>query len=231
VTVVSLPRELSRNALGGRSGAGVRVAIVDSGVHAAHPHVRHVAAAIGVDAEGRRHDDAVDRLGHGTAVAAVIREEAPDAELLVAKVFDRQLTGTVQALVAGIGWAVEQRAHLINLSLGTQNPAHAAVLQAAVVAARTAGALVVCAGAQDGVDWLPGTLDGVVAVTLDWSLDRDACVVEDDGPPRMRVRASGLPRPIPGVPPERNLRGVSFAVANVIGMLALVPPGGRAEYD
>ena len=68
-------------------------------------------------------------------------------------------------------------------------------------------------------------------MTLDWSLDRHACVVEDDGPPRMRVRASGLPRPIPGVPPERNLRGVSFAVANVTGILALVPPGRLAERE
>jgi hypothetical protein len=32
--------------------------------------------------------------------------------------------------------------------------------------------------------------------------------------------ASGQPRPIPGVPPERNLNGVSFAVANVSGFLA-----------
>ena len=34
--------------------------------------------------------------------------------------------------------------------------------------------------------------------------------------------ASGFPRPIPGVPPERNLSGISFAVANVTGFLALV---------
>jgi subtilisin family serine protease len=214
------PRVLSLDALDGRTGRGVRVAIVDSGVHATHPHVQGIAAGTGIDPFGARHDDYVDRLGHGTAVAAVIREKAPEAALLVAKVFDQQLTGTVQALVAGIGWAVEQRAHFINLSLGTQTEAHAPVLQAAVAAARTAGALVVCAGVQDGVRWLPGALDGVVAVTLDWSLDRATCVVDDQGPPRMHVRATGLPRPIPGVPPGRNLRGVSFAVANVTGLLA-----------
>jgi hypothetical protein len=33
-------------------------------------------------------------------------------------------------------------------------------------------------------------------------------------------RATGVPRPIPGVPPERNLKGLSFAVANVTGILA-----------
>lgn len=36
----------------------------------------------------------------------------------------------------------------------------------------------------------------------------------------MVARASGYPRPIPGVPPERNLKGISFAVANVTGVLA-----------
>ena len=34
------------------------------------------------------------------------------------------------------------------------------------------------------------------------------------------LRASGYPRPIPGVPPEHNLRGISFAVANATALLA-----------
>ena len=39
-------------------------------------------------------------------------------------------------------------------------------------------------------------------------------------------RASPYPRPIDGVPPERNLKGLSFAVANVTGLLAAeVRPG------
>ena len=64
-----------------RTGRGVRVAVIDSGVHAAHPHVQGVAGGIGIDASGAMHDDYVDRLGHGTAVAAVIREKAPSAEI------------------------------------------------------------------------------------------------------------------------------------------------------
>jgi hypothetical protein len=36
----------------------------------------------------------------------------------------------------------------------------------------------------------------------------------------LRLRAAGYPRPIPGVPPERNLKGVSFAVANATGAIA-----------
>jgi hypothetical protein len=210
-----------------RTGRGVRIAIIDSGVHAPHPHVGGVAGGVGIDADGGQHPDAVDRLGHGTAVAAVIREKAPEAELWIAKVFDRKLTASVEALVAGIDWALTRRVHLINLSLGTANPAHEDLLRSAVARVRAAGAWIVTAGPQGDVRWLPGALDDVVPVTLDWTLPRDTCTLEtrveaaDPATHGLCARASGLPRPIPGVPPERNIKGLSFAVANVTGLLAL----------
>ncbi len=231
------------------TGRGLRVAVIDSGVHAAHPHVAGgTMDGIGIDAEGARDPEYVDRLGHGTAVAAVIREKAPEAALLVARVFVRELKTTATALVAAIDWAVEQRADLINLSLGTANPDHGDRLRRALAGARARGALVVAAGLQDGVAWLPGSLPGAMAVHVDWTLPREHCVVEDrlagsgetlragervqpvsEGMPlgearvrarQLTIRASGYPRPIPGVPPERNLKGISFAVANATGMLA-----------
>ena len=166
-------------------------------------------------------DDYLDRLGHGTAVTAAIREKAPGAEVLIARVFDRRLDTTVDALVAAIQWGVTQGAHLINLSLGTANAGHAERLQAAVSAATAAGAWVIAAGEQEGTRWLPGSLDQVVSVALDWTLPREACVVEPREGSLPLVRASGFPRPIPGLPPERNLKGLSFAVANATGLLAL----------
>lgn len=203
----------------------MRIAIVDSGVHALHPHVGGVAGGVGIDVESGPSQDFVDRLGHGTAVAAVIREKAPEAELWIAKVFDRKLAASVEMLVAGIEWALTRRAHLINLSLGTANPAHEDLLCRAVARARAAGVWIVTAGEQDDVRWLPGALGGVVPVTLDWTLPRESCTLEARGdaadPPGLRARASGFPRPIPGVPPERNIKGLSFAVANVTGLLAL----------
>jgi hypothetical protein len=43
---------------------------------------------------------------------------------------------------------------------------------------------------------------------------------------------SGYPRPVPGVPPERNLKGISFAVANVTGLLAReMSAGSRLSCD
>lgn len=220
---------LSVGALAGATGRGVRVAVIDSGVHAAHPHVRGIAAAVGFDAAGQRLDDGRDRLGHGTAVAAAIREKAPEADLLVARVFDRDLTTTADALVAALEWAVGERVRLVNLSLGTSNPDHEAALARAVADACAAGVTVVAAAPHGGTRWLPGALAGVVAVTLDWTLPREHCVIrwrEDGG---ADARASGYPRPIPGVPRERNLKGVSFAVANVTGLLARLWSQGGAE--
>jgi len=201
----------------------VRVVVIDSGVHASHPHINGVSGGVGIDSFGSHHADYVDRLGHGTAVTAVIREKAPAAEILVAKVFDRELAATGAALVAACAWAIEQRADVVNLSLGTTNPDHRGPLGDAVARLRASGAIVVAAGEQDGVAWLPGTLPGAWGVTLDWSLSRDRCRLVSIANEEAAFQACGLPRPIPGVPPERNLKGLSFAVANVTGLLASLP--------
>ena len=207
----------------------VRVAIIDSGVHADHPHVGGVAGGIGIGSDGRVDGDYIDRLGHGTAVAAVIREKAPAAEIYCIKVFDRELAATGRALVAAIETAIEQQAGIINLSLGTQNRDHEAALSSVVQEASHGGAIVIAAGEQDGMRWLPGALPGVWQVLLDWSVPRDECRVRMRAGEAPMFYASGLPRPIPGVPPEQNLKGLSFAVANVTGLVAaaaasLIPP-------
>jgi hypothetical protein len=201
------------------TGHGVRVAVIDSGVHATHPHVQGVAGGIAIDRDGVEHPDYTDRLGHGTAVTAAIREKAPDAELLSVKVFDRELATTAVALVRAIEWAARQRAQLINLSLGTTTQTYEPRFIEAIACARAAGAYVVAAAPQPGARWLPGALAEVVSVELDWTIARDACEV-DSAVTGVRVKASGFPRPIPGVSPERNLKGPSFAVANTTGLLA-----------
>lgn len=203
------------------TGSVVRIAVIDSGVHASHPHIGGVAGGVGIDSEGHEHDDYVDRLGHGTAVTAVIREKSPEAEILAVKVFDRELAATGAALVAGCEWALRARADLVNLSLGTLNTEHEPALGDVVKKLRAGGAIVIAAGAQDGDRWLPGSLPGVWGVTLDWSILRDEAHVlfaEDS----VIFRASGFPRPIPGVPPDKNLKGLSFAVANTTGVLAAI---------
>ena len=205
----------------------VRVAVIDSGVNPAHPHVGGVAGGTAIALDGSTTDDFIDRLGHGTAVAAAICERAPGTELFAVKVFDRHLSASLDALVGGIDWAAAHDVDLINLSLGTTNPDHATALQSAVARAAEVGALVVAAGTHDGVAYLPGSLDGVVRVELDWACPRLAVdVVSGVGGGDTVCRASGYPRPVPGVPPERNLKGISFAVANVTGVLARALAGG-----
>lgn len=205
----------------------VRVAVIDSGVNPVHPHVGGVAGGTAITADGSSGGDYIDRLGHGTAVAAAIRERAPGAELLAVKVFDRRLTASIEALVAGIGWAAAHDADLINLSLGTANLDHMAALRSAVARAAESGGLVVAAGTHDGVAYLPGGLDGVVRVELDWSCPRLAVeVLPGAGGADVVCHASGFPRTLRGVPPERNLKGISFAVANVTGVLARELTGG-----
>lgn len=195
----------------------MRIAIVDSGVHAAHPHVNGVAGGIGIGFE-----DYIDRLGHGTCVTAVIREKAPEAELYAVKIFDRKLAASIDKLVAALRWAVEQKMNLVNLSLGTTNRNHAAILSEVVAEAVAAGVRIVAAYEDAGTRWLPGSLPGVVPVLLDFGVDRETIEPFPLGNGQTAYRASGYPRPMPGVAPEQNLKGISFAVANVTGVLGRI---------
>jgi predicted amidohydrolase YtcJ len=82
-----------------------------------------------------------------------------------------------------------------------------------------AGTIIVSAYELDGRRWYPGCMDAVVGVCLDDAQARESVAV-DRREGRAVLRASPYPRPIPGVPKERNLNGISFAVANAAGCLA-----------
>jgi subtilisin family serine protease len=213
--------EFARRSTGEPDGSArrVRVAVVDSGIHPGHPHIGGVQGGISFISPGQPDDDYLDRLGHGTAVAAAIREKAPEVELFAVKIFDRSLGTSIDRLITAVGWAVDAGMDIINLSLGTARHEHREALTALVARAAARGALIVSAAEDEGVEWLPGALPGVVPVRLDWDCPRDEYRVERrDGRPIFV--ASGFPRTIPGVPPMRNLNGVSFAVANISGFLS-----------
>jgi hypothetical protein len=157
-------------------------------------------------------------------VAAAIRDQVPDAELFAVRIFDRRLSANIGALVRAIEWAARSGMQLANLSLGSPKIEHVPVLQAAVAQAIAHHLVIVAARDDEGIRYYPGSLPGVVPVQVDWSLARKECrVVDVEGQPV--IRASGLPREIPGVPPARNLHGVSFAVANATGLLARAMAG------
>jgi Subtilase family len=197
----------------------VRVGIIDSGINPDHPHVGGVNGGVFFHAQGRS-TDYTDRIGHGTAVAGAIREKAPGADLYAVRIFDRRLTATLDTLMQGLEWCLDHGVHIVNVSVGTANQQHRARLNDFVRRARRGDVFVVSAAGM-----LPGMLTGAIAVDVDSECDRDVCRFHDGV-----FLASPYPRPIPGVPPERNLKGVSFAIANYTGLLARAL-GSRSPAD
>ncbi len=177
-----------------------------------------IAGGVSVTAGGVG-TDYIDRLGHGTAVAGAIREKAPNAELFAVRVFEQSLTTTGALLFRALDWCLDQEIKLINLSLGTLNQSYILGFRERVSRAQEIGATIVSAYMMNEQLCLPGSLPGVAGVLLDRTCGRDECR-EHEVEGRTLYAACGYPRDIPGVPPERNLQGISFAVANVTGFLA-----------
>jgi len=189
----------------------MKIAIIDSGIFEGHHHLGKVAGAVQITATGFGNDP-IDRLGHGTAVAAAIREKAPDADIYAVKVFGGRLVANMDVILRALAWCRDHDMDLINLSLGTANEDHKPLFLDALDGTGTV---------VSAANLLPGNLPGVIGVAVDETCPRD----------RFRYRdgvfsASPYPRPIEGVPPARNLQGVSFAVANMTGLIAAMGPFG-----
>ena len=184
----------------------MKIAIIDSGIHPGHPHVGEIAGGVEISLTGEG-TDAIDRLGHGTAVAGAIREKMPDAELYAVKVFDRSLRTNAGVILRALAWCREHGMDVVNLSLGTGNPDRRLAFVEAI------GDLLVVGAASA----LPGSLPGAIGVGPDPDCPRDVFRYHDG-----MFYASPYPRPIPGVSVDRNLHGTSFAVANMTGLVARV---------
>lgn len=199
------------------TGRGLNIAVIDSGVNTAHPHICAVTQRVAFGSEEEASFD--DVLGHGTAVTAAIQEKAPDAHYYMLKLFGSTLRTSSSRLMQAIEWTIANRMDIVNLSLGTPNLDYRADMRALVERASTAGAILVAARQAGETPVLPGMLEGVIGVDVDWSLPRHSYRIGDEnGSPRFF--ASGFPRSLPGIPPARNLSGISFAVANLTGVIA-----------
>jgi subtilisin family serine protease len=191
----------------------VRIGVLDSGVCRTHPHVGKIVDGITITAAG-----AVagyeDHLGHGTAVAAIIHHLNPEADLVAVKIFDRKLATSLPVVIRAIDWCLEHEIQIINLSLGTLNPEHRSAFEEAAARTRAAGAVIVSALEMNGAAALPGSLAGVIGVmeAAEYQVNHRYGKLVYTAPP--------FPRDIPGVPRDRNLRGVSFAVARVSAQIA-----------
>jgi subtilisin family serine protease len=110
-------------AWGGSTGRGVKVAVIDSGVDAAHPAVGQVEGYVTINEgpDGLVYDTEPheDVFGHGTACAGIIRAFAPECEIYSVRVLGPRLSGRGIIFAAGLRWAIENGMHVCNLSLST----------------------------------------------------------------------------------------------------------------
>jgi subtilisin family serine protease len=125
----------------GYTGAGVRVAVLDSGIFGNHPDLND--AVIKAEDFTDSWDGVEDLFGHGTHVASIVAGRAtasggqyvgvaPDAELLIGKVLDDGGWGDESWVIAGMEWAVAQDAAVVNMSLGRDDTPGIDLLEEAV---------------------------------------------------------------------------------------------------
>ncbi|WP_203708053.1 type VII secretion-associated serine protease mycosin [Asanoa iriomotensis] len=221
-------------------GAGITVAVIDSGVSATHP------ALEGKVLEGRDFVDAsakgqCDEVAHGTLVAGVIAGRqpeksvfsgiAPKASILPVRVlrdlqkdFDPNTSGDI---ATAIKWAADQDVDVINLSL-TTDPTGA--LENAIEYALDRDVVVVAAAGNDGGSngneqtAYPAAYEGVIAVA---GIDKEGHHVDTStSGPYVDVAAPGaeVAGPMPRGDGYAQFKdgGTSFAAAYVSGLAALI---------
>ena len=200
--------------------AALRIGIVDTGVNPWHSHVRGDVTGcrihLGSDGTIEEDGDFRDPVGHGTAVAGVLREAFPEAEIYAVRVFGAA-DATYPSLVArGILRAAAQQCDFVNVSVSVPPGPGEDVLAAACAAVIDAGCVLVASARPERPGWLPASLRGVYAVTADDTLAFGD--VRAGGP--LQLVASGRPRDLGFVAREANLWGHSFACAR--GLVYLV---------
>jgi serine protease len=169
ITMVNAPIVWPRT-----KGAGVRVALMDTGISMYHPDRGNV-----VDSNSFATDQfgaiipVEDFAGHGTHTSGTIAAAdndigvvgvAPQADLLIAKVMDNTGSGQDSWLIDGIQWAVNHNAKVISMSLG--GPDYSAALDTACSNALASGTLLVAAAGNNNVNtpFYPASLSSVISV-------------------------------------------------------------------
>ncbi len=155
-----------------RGDAGVRIAVVDSGVDVTDPDL--AGKVVGTHNAVTGGTAVTDRVGHGTFVAGVaaaatdngvgIAGAGYNTSLLAVKVDDRYGGIAIDSEAMGIRWAANHGANVINLSFGGPEPSP--IERAAVRYAQQRGVLVVAAAGNDSSTQrqYPAAYPGVVAV-------------------------------------------------------------------
>ncbi|MFV0318134.1 MAG: S8 family serine peptidase [Microthrixaceae bacterium] len=148
-------------------GAGIDIAVLDTGVDRTHPdlagHTTTGGSSLGGQGSVVPGGGGTDPHGHGTHVAGIaaatadnstgIAGVAPDATIIPVRVLDASGSGFNVDVAAGITWAADAGAEVINLSLG--GPNQAASVANAIAYATSKGVVVVAAAGNGGVNGAP----------------------------------------------------------------------------
>lgn len=162
-------------------GKDIKVAVLDTGIDKDHPDlIDNIKGGINFTTDDQNDWD--DRNGHGThcagVIAAVDNEQgiigvAPMADLYAVKVLSDSGSGTLEWIVQGIDWCIENQIDIISMSLGTSaRPPH--TFQAAFQRAREAGIPIIAASGNDNahIGW-PGAYSHTISVAaIDSKLER-----------------------------------------------------------
>ena len=219
------PEHVDREwAFGGATGAGVRVAVVDSGVEPDHPRVGRVHRAVTVlDAEAGliAEDEEGDLCGHGTACAGVVRSLAPDCELVSVRVLGAGYTGSGGVLLAGLRWAIEQRYDVINMSLSTTKREFAALLHELADTAYFRRTVLVASAHNMPVESYPWKFSSVISVGSHEQPD-PLTYYYNPNPP-VEFFARGVDVEVPWTDGSTiRCTGNSFATPHLTGICALI---------
>jgi subtilisin family serine protease len=218
-------------------GAGVKVAVIDTGIDAAHPNLK--ANLKGGWNAITKTADYNDDNGHGTHCAGTVAAAegdagvvgvAPQAELYGVKVLDADGSGTFDDVIAGMQWAVDNKMQIASMSLGASkgNPS----LLAAVEAMKKAGvALIAAAGNSGRAVGFPAAYPGAIAVA---ALDaKDKVAYFSSRGPEVALIAPGVDvRSTYKEGGYDTLSGTSMATPHVSGLAALaIAAKGLSGYD
>ena len=164
------PDRVTRDwALGGATGDGVRVCILDSGVDSTHPLVGELESAvvisIGEDDEVIADEDTEgDVSGHGTACAGIVRRHAPESRISSVRVLGSSFTGSGAVLLGGLRYAIEQGFDVINMSLSTTKKPFASILHELADSAYFKRTVLVASAHNMPVESYPWRFSSVISV-------------------------------------------------------------------
>ena len=212
-------------AWGGADGAGITVAVVDSGVDTTHPAVGPVDRAVALrwDAESEEvlstegpHEDL---FGHGTACAGIIRRAAPRAALWSVRVLGSRLTGKGVVFAAGLRWAIAQGARVVNLSLSTGRNDYFGLFHQIADEAAFANAVLVCASNNMPAPTYPAQFSSVISVAAHDG--QDPFGLDANPAPPVDFGAPGIDIEVPWLSGSTMVAtGNSFAAPHVTGLVA-----------